>query len=453
MIRTPDTPNKAQIARDALYAELWSKPAQEIAKRLGVSGSYLARICTALNVPRPPRGYWAKKAVGKAARPPKLPAAAPGDQLFWTKENGLTLPATRHERRAQSRTPARSPRSPLHPLLVGAEEQFRKSYICSDDEFLRPTARRLPDISCSASGLHHSLDVANKVYQALERCGFRVRLAPPEEPTPSWRAEKQEVASEQRTAPNHRGGVVWVPSRSTVAYVGPLAVALVLTEMTEIVEVLNINGQYVRDCTNTLARAAGVRWLTEKVTFLSGRCRILAFTPAPFVSWSRTWDETPKTSITAMLPKIVNELRDLHLQAPALMKQAAEDAAEAQKAWAIELQKFEQQRLAQQLIESAARESRLRARDAQRVSEARVESKRQLEEIIAKWAAAEAADQFFRSAEMRLAQVPDERRPRLQHRLDLAKEAFAGIDPLDALERWLSASEIYRTQFPTDDDQ
>ncbi|MFA7386512.1 MAG: hypothetical protein WCZ87_02490, partial [Thiohalobacteraceae bacterium] len=38
----------------------------KIAEKFDVSGSYLARVCTALRVPRPERGYWAKLAVGKA---------------------------------------------------------------------------------------------------------------------------------------------------------------------------------------------------------------------------------------------------------------------------------------------------------------------------------------------------------------------------------------------------
>lgn len=456
MIRTPDPPKRAQITRDALYAELWSTPAQDVAKRLGVSGSYLARICSALNVPRPPRGYWAKKAVGKASRPPGLRPAAPGDQRLWIKENGLTLPTTRQERPVPSLTSARVPRPALHPLLRGAEEQFRKSYICSDEEFLRPSARRLPDVSCSASGLRHSLDVANKLYQALERCGFHVRLAPPEEPKPSFRAAKQEVPSDERPSPNLRGGVVWVPSRSTVAYVGPLAVNLVLTEMTEAVELLNFNGHYLRDCTNTVARAAAdqhIRYWPERKSFLSGRCRILAYAPAPYIYWSQTWDETPGSSITTILPKIVNEFKELHQQAPNLIRQAVESADTARKLLEIEEQKKEQQRLAQQLIESVAHESRLRARDAQRVSEAQTASKRQLEEIIAKWAAAEAADRFLRCAEMRLDHASFERRPLLQKRLDLAKEVLGRIDALDHLESWLSPSERYQTQFPPDDGQ
>ena len=38
----------------------------KVAEQSNVSGSYLARICSVLHVPRPARGYWAKLAVGRA---------------------------------------------------------------------------------------------------------------------------------------------------------------------------------------------------------------------------------------------------------------------------------------------------------------------------------------------------------------------------------------------------
>ncbi|MDK1389594.1 hypothetical protein QN224_29885 [Sinorhizobium sp. 8-89] len=69
------------MTREELYELVWSKPMTEVAKDFDVSGSYMARVCTVLNVPRPERGYWAKLAVGKAPARERLPEAQPGDQL------------------------------------------------------------------------------------------------------------------------------------------------------------------------------------------------------------------------------------------------------------------------------------------------------------------------------------------------------------------------------------
>lgn len=59
--------------REQLYAELWSEPATDVAKRYGVSSNALGKICKKLNVPTPTRGYWAKHAVGKIDPTPSLP--------------------------------------------------------------------------------------------------------------------------------------------------------------------------------------------------------------------------------------------------------------------------------------------------------------------------------------------------------------------------------------------
>ena len=49
-----------QVSREALYDEVWRHPMLRVAERYGVSSSFMARVCTSMNVPRPPRGHWAK---------------------------------------------------------------------------------------------------------------------------------------------------------------------------------------------------------------------------------------------------------------------------------------------------------------------------------------------------------------------------------------------------------
>jgi hypothetical protein len=60
--------------REKLYREVWAEPTQRVAKRDRLSDTGLAKLCKRLLIPRPPRGYWAKKAAGKAVPPvPELP--------------------------------------------------------------------------------------------------------------------------------------------------------------------------------------------------------------------------------------------------------------------------------------------------------------------------------------------------------------------------------------------
>jgi hypothetical protein len=54
----PKAPNQEaiEISREDLYEQVWTTPISQLAAKFGVSGSYLARVCEALNVPRPPLG-------------------------------------------------------------------------------------------------------------------------------------------------------------------------------------------------------------------------------------------------------------------------------------------------------------------------------------------------------------------------------------------------------------
>lgn len=72
------TPQRRRVTREELYAMVWQKPLSRLAEELGISGNRLAKICDKLNVPYPPRGYWAKKEAGKPVVTFKLPARKDG---------------------------------------------------------------------------------------------------------------------------------------------------------------------------------------------------------------------------------------------------------------------------------------------------------------------------------------------------------------------------------------
>src|SRR3954462_13026666 len=110
------------VSREKLYEEVWADPMVKVAARYDVSSSFLARICTRLNVPRPSRGYWAQLEVGKAEAKPLLPDPRPGDELEWSREGpAKRLPRARPQPpagRARSLY-ARGDRPDRHELLLG----------------------------------------------------------------------------------------------------------------------------------------------------------------------------------------------------------------------------------------------------------------------------------------------------------------------------------------------
>jgi (2Fe-2S) ferredoxin len=63
------------LTRDELYKLVWTTPVVRLAKEFGLSDSGLAKACERLKVPRPGRGYWARRQHGRPARRVPLPKA------------------------------------------------------------------------------------------------------------------------------------------------------------------------------------------------------------------------------------------------------------------------------------------------------------------------------------------------------------------------------------------
>jgi len=78
---------KKPISRETLYELAWSEPMLSIGKKFGVSSSYLARVYSRLNVPRPAPGHWSKIAAGKSTYQPPLPESEPGYEIEWDRYN------------------------------------------------------------------------------------------------------------------------------------------------------------------------------------------------------------------------------------------------------------------------------------------------------------------------------------------------------------------------------
>ena len=69
---TPSSAFTGAVQPEELYEKVWSLPTREVAKHYGFSDVRLGKLCTILRVPKPGRGYWAKREAGKPTpkRPP-----------------------------------------------------------------------------------------------------------------------------------------------------------------------------------------------------------------------------------------------------------------------------------------------------------------------------------------------------------------------------------------------
>jgi len=70
---------EVRMSRPQLFELVWSEPVSSLAARWGLSDRGLAKACQRMEIPLPPRGYWAKVAAGRKVRRPSLPSLGKGE--------------------------------------------------------------------------------------------------------------------------------------------------------------------------------------------------------------------------------------------------------------------------------------------------------------------------------------------------------------------------------------
>lgn len=77
------------LDRAELFERVWSEPVATVVAQWGLSDQGLRKACRRLQIPLPPRGYWAKVRAGKRVRRPRLPKLPKGQDeefVIWAPE-------------------------------------------------------------------------------------------------------------------------------------------------------------------------------------------------------------------------------------------------------------------------------------------------------------------------------------------------------------------------------
>jgi hypothetical protein len=420
------------ISREELYELVWSVPMIKVGEKFKLSGSYMARVCSTLRVPRPERGYWAKLAVGKAPEKPALPVAQQGDQLNWSQEEALpALPKPRlvalPTRPRRSKLP--HPVTGIHGLIRDAKGNYDSGYKVEEGQHLRPYKRLLVDVTASLSGLDKALAFANDLFNALESAGHRVLISSPAENFTRVHIDEHEQLPKKPNAEHsYYYNRLWSPQRPTVVYVGSVVFGLAVVEMSENVEVRYVNGRYVRESDYKPPKAStryiDHTWKTTK-DIPCGRLRLLVYAPYRDVSWSMLFQESNDRALTTDIPKIVKSIRNSAAVVLEKVKEAEREAEIRRKEWEERLEQSRQEE------------------DRRRVAESIKESREQLSRVIENWARVVDLEQFFTEVEKRVQDMPEEQRPEMLKRLALAREFVGAQDPLDFFRLWKTPFERY----------
>jgi len=418
------------VSRELLYDEVWAEPMTTVAKRYGVSSSFMARVCTSLNVPRPDRGYWAKLAAGhKMPKRPSLPVPETGALIEWVQYGeGRRAPIVLQTHQVKVVRRNRSELPKLHPLLEGVQKQLKDGRESFFTEFIKPTKRISPDIVVSKHSIDRAIEIANELYLLFEERGHRVMLKPPG--PYMWRAA---VDEREKGGRERHYSDLWSPTRPTVVFIGKVAVGLTIFEMTEEVEVVHLDDTYVKVSDLTLRQSKRVQrgygWKSVR-EMPTGRLCIQFYSPYPGAGWQRQWRESKNGDFPGKLKGTVKEVEAETVTIVKLLGEAEKRAEiERQRRRELEIH-WEAEKLERAKVEA----------ERQRVQSIK-ESRDNLLRVIRGWSEANGILKFFEEIECLASDLDQEERACIIERLELARQLLGNVDPLQLLRLWKSPEE------------
>ncbi len=337
-----------RISREDLYKEIWSEPATKLASRYDVSSSYLVRVCEALNVPHPPRGYWARRAVGETMPVPPLPPSSPGDPLAWEKGAAVMErlpPVQLPPRRPTSNAKTNQAQRPAHHPLVTAWRAVLEEITPTETCYMVPRKKNVLDAFVTKSMIRGAAEALDAMFVELEMRGHRVQMSPEYYHRPSVDVALRTIKQEYYKRPND-----WTPGRPTIAYVNNARIGLLLFELMENVRVRRIGtDRYVRisELPPTRRYSPQSQDETDETRDMpTGRFVLRACSPRHDVTSQHEWIERQKSEFVAIAKTIADALEEA---APILVRQV-EDATARLRA---EQARYEAERRREQARERA----------------------------------------------------------------------------------------------------
>ncbi len=151
------------LNREDLYEKVWTMPGSKLSEEFGISDVAIAKRCRKLNIPRPPRGYWAKIEAGKRVKREPLP---PTHEEVFVQEaskpvgDSLALPAESVI---------------LHPLAVEFLQAAKSAKLSYDRKRVHIRERTIPEADISKAEAPRAAMAFHVLLQVVEPRGINFR--------------------------------------------------------------------------------------------------------------------------------------------------------------------------------------------------------------------------------------------------------------------------------------
>jgi hypothetical protein len=182
-----DAMKSISITRKELYDRVWQEPMMRLAKSFGLSDVGLAKICRKNDIPRPPRGYWARMHAGQSPPISPLPSPEdnpaillkePADTTLTTAELDEDLRQLIHEAEETEVTiDVRDSLRGAHALVSRTNELLAGAQANDHGLLIAPKDAPLA-LKTSKASLRRALLVMDAVVRGLVRAGYEVTEGP-----------------------------------------------------------------------------------------------------------------------------------------------------------------------------------------------------------------------------------------------------------------------------------
>lgn len=161
-----------------LYEAVWKTPLKSLAEQWHLSANELGKLLDKHNIPRPPNGYWTKKAVGKVLQIAPLPSEL--NRLTSIDLSSLQRQGRRTEKPKAALLP--SPDKPLdfYPLLQGikaslGEPSYRYDFILTQAY----NDNRVMRLDVSLGQRDRAIVILHSLLSAFDERGWQVKVEKP----------------------------------------------------------------------------------------------------------------------------------------------------------------------------------------------------------------------------------------------------------------------------------
>jgi hypothetical protein len=168
------------VTRRELYRLLWTEPTTKVAKTYSISDVGLAKICDKHDIPRPPRGYWARLQHGQKPEQTPLPKPDHDPEIeFVERPAGMANPDDGNPLVDVGSVEIRVAETlrGCHELVSRANEELNNAKVDADGIIVAADGRAI-DVRAAKQHVHRALLIFDALLKECVVRGYTVTSGP-----------------------------------------------------------------------------------------------------------------------------------------------------------------------------------------------------------------------------------------------------------------------------------